>query len=266
MEEEMIGCLWVWESETDYILLDGDIDSLPELYEKDEIRFEWNQWNQSRSKVSCTIFSALWVLADLINYNFSLDEIKEYDEESYKPEWWRIRGQWRFTKYAFDLVCKKYNDSELSKKYGKVAYYRISKNSEESIKKLLDKKYTLWTNWCITTAYQNDYRDDAFVEWCKFWTQTNGHAFNIISKKWQRSVKDSYSGRKTKDWKKDCNTFWLAHTVWEMTNYWLRLYTFTLVKEDSLEEDWLYCSALPIVGMYPFQCVCFFPKEQGTEP
>ena len=236
MFEETIWCLWDWYEYTDFQLQEADIDNLPELYEKDEIRFERNQWNQDRSEVSCTIFNAMWCLADLINYWFSLDEIKEYDEESYKPERWRIRWHWRLTKNAFRLVCKKYNASELSKEFWKVAFYTVNKFNEKAIEKLLAKKYTIWWNWCITAEYRADYKKDAFVEWCEFWKLTNWHAFNIINKEWQTSVKDSYAWRKTTDWKKDCNTFWLAHKLSEMTNYWQRFYTFTLVKEDNLER------------------------------
>ena len=235
-EENNIWCIWDWYECTDFQLQEWDIDNLPELYEKDEIRFERNQWNQDRSDVSCTIFNAIWCLTDLINYPFTLDEIKEYDELSYTPEWWRIRWHWRLTKNAFKLVAKKYNESELAKEFWKIAYYAVNKFNEKAIQKLLEKKYTIWWNWCITSEYRADYKKDARVEWCEFWKLTNWHAFNIINKLWQTSVKDSYSWRKTTDWKKDCNVFWLAHKLSEMTNYWQRFYTYTLVKEDNLEE------------------------------
>ena len=81
--DETIGCLGIGEQDTDYILRDGDIDLLPELYQQDNIRYEYNQGNQSWSKVSCTIFAAVGMLSDLMNYQFTLDEIKEIDNLSY---------------------------------------------------------------------------------------------------------------------------------------------------------------------------------------
>ena len=82
MEEKTMWCLGIWEADTDYQLCNWDIDLIPNLVKKDEIRFEYNQWNQEWSRNSCTIFAAMWMLSDLINYEFSLKEIKEVDELS----------------------------------------------------------------------------------------------------------------------------------------------------------------------------------------
>ena len=41
--KETLGCLGIGESDTDYVLCNGDSDLLPTLYKKNEIRFEWNQ-------------------------------------------------------------------------------------------------------------------------------------------------------------------------------------------------------------------------------
>ena len=132
-------CLWTWESEQDFILDDADIDHLPTLYVQDDVRFEYNQANQTRSQKSCTIFSAIWMASDLMNYEFSLDEIKEIDDLSYKN--WRLQWYWRSTKSAIHLVYKRRNsNAELVKKYWKIAYYRISKYSDR-LDDILQKKY-----------------------------------------------------------------------------------------------------------------------------
>ena len=39
-EEEIIWCLGDWAEDTDYVLCEWDIDLLPTLYEKDEIRYD----------------------------------------------------------------------------------------------------------------------------------------------------------------------------------------------------------------------------------
>lgn len=230
MEEEVLWCLGIWEEDTDYRLCNGDEDLLPTLYEKDEIRYEYNQWNQERSRNSCTIFAAIWMLSDLINYEFSLDQIKEADELSYTTTKYptRIRGKWWWVKYAVGLVADWYNASELSKKYGKVAYYRISKYDDEIIENAIGKLYTLdWNHW-LNANYTKD-KKDWMIDWTDFWTVVNGHSVDVICKWGQRSVKNSYK------WSAN-NIYGLKNKLSAITNFWPYLYVYTLVKEDCFEE------------------------------
>ena len=46
MAEIENGCLWLWYETTDYLLMEWDVDNLPNLYQQDDIRFEYNQNNQ----------------------------------------------------------------------------------------------------------------------------------------------------------------------------------------------------------------------------
>ena len=230
-EEEIIWCLWDWAEDTDYLLCEWDIDILPTLYEKDEIRFEYNQWADDWSRVSCTIFAAIWMLSDLINYEFSTAQIKEVDELSYNnPKYSHIRTKWKwwYVKYAVDLVADWYNSSELSKKYGKVAYYRVSKYNTDLIEWVINKLYTIEWNQCITAEYNKD-RQDWMIDWTNFWPNTNWHAIDVINYHGQRSVKNSYKGSKN-------NIYWLKNTLSAITNFWENFYVYTLVKEDNLEE------------------------------
>lgn len=234
---EEFGCYGLWEDERDYVLCDWEYELLPKLYDKDEIRFEYNQANQDWSTVSCTIFAAMWMLSDLINVERTLDQIKEVDELSYITKKYptRIRGRgWR-VRYAVWLTRDWYNASELSKKYGKINYYKIHRSSD-MLDNALSKLYTLDTNFCPTTAYSKDYRTDWILNWTDFWTATNGHSVDIIKKEWIIWVKDSYKWRKTYDWKKDCNFYGVEHNLKELSNYSDRLYIYTLVKEDNMEE------------------------------
>ncbi len=224
--EEINGCLGIWEQDTDYVLCNGESDLLPTLYKKDEIRYEYNQWNQSWSKVSCTIFAAIWMLSDLINYEFSLSEIKEVDELSYEK--WRIRGQWWYVQSAVKLVADRYNNSELSKKYGKVAYYRISKYDNEIIEDVIDKLYTIdWNHW-LNSDYSKD-KLDWMVDGTDFGKITSWHSVDVIKNSWQRAVKNSYKGTKN-------NIYWLKNKLSQITNFWTYFYVYTLVKEDNYER------------------------------
>lgn len=233
--KEILWCIWTWETLQDFILTDWDIDTLPNLYEQDRKRFQYNQANQRWSTVSCTIFSAVGAVADLMNYDFSLDEIKEIDELSYSK--WRIRWEGRYTQSAVHLVyLRRNNNEELVKKYWKISYYRVNKYSER-IDEILQRWYTMVTNMKPTAEYQADYRKDAMLDWNQFWTSTNWHAIDIIrDDEKERSVKDSYKWRKTSNWKKDCNIYWLVHQIRQLTNYWNRLYLYTKTAEDNFER------------------------------
>ena len=231
MEEKTMWCLGIWEADTDYQLCNWDIDLIPNLVKKDEIRFEYNQWNQEWSRNSCTIFAAIWMLSDLINYEFSLKEIKEVDELSYQPNpKYHTRTRWGgwYVKDAVDLVADRYNNSKLSEKYWKVAYYRISKYDNDIIENVIDKLYTIdWNHW-LTAEYNKD-RKDWMVDGTNFWINTNWHSVDIINYHWQRSVKNSYK------WTEN-NIYGLKNKLSAITNFGEYFYVYTLVKEDTLED------------------------------
>ena len=230
IELETTGCLGIGEEDTDYILDAWDIDLLPNLYQQDNIRYEYNQWNQSWSKVSCTIFAAMWMLSDLMNYEFSLKELKEVDDLSYEKG--RINWQWWYVKSAVDLVAKWWNEKHRDK--GMVAYYRVSKYSD-MVDKILEKWYDLDTNYCPTVEYAKDYYLDWVLDWTEFWSKTNWHSVCVIND-WVRKIKDNYKGRKTADWKANANIYEVKNPLAKITNYWPRLYVYTKVQEDNMEE------------------------------
>ena len=234
-ELEVQWCLWDWAEETDYLLCDWDGDLLPELYQQDNIRFEYNQGNQVWSKVSCTIFAAMWMLSDLMNYEFTLDEIKEVDDLSYDNPKYHIRHRWEwwYVKDAVDLVANRWNSKHWD--LGKVAYYRTTKYSDV-VDASLKKNYTLDTNFCPTVEYAKDYYvSDAVLDGYNFWYKTNWHSVDIIRDN-HRAVKDSYKWRKTADGKKDCNIYELKHPLAKITNFWSYLYIYTKVSEDNYER------------------------------
>ena len=224
MEEIINGCLWAGESDRDYQLCNGDSELLPTLYKKDEIRFTYNQYANKRSWVSCTIFAAMWMLSDLINYQFSYDEIKEVDDLSYTKG--RVKWQWWWVQSAVKLVADRYNNSELSKKYWKVAYYRISKYDDEIIEECIDKLYTIDWNYSPNSEYNKD-KADWMLDGTDFWKNTSWHSVDIIKKEWQRSVKDS---------SRTNQIYGLKNKLSAITNFGEYFYIYTLVKEDGLEE------------------------------
>lgn len=232
MEEEVLWCLGIWKADTDYVLCNGNSDLLPTLVKKNETRFEYNQYKNKWSWVSCTIFAAVGMASDQTDYEFSYDEIKEIDDSSYdNPEFLHVRrrGEWWYVKDAVDCVRKWWNkNKKLVEKYWPLASYYISKYDDEIMEYALENLYTIDWNYCPTKEYNED-KKDLMIDWTKFWYKTNWHSVDIICKEWQRSVKDSGS-------RPEKNIYWLKHKLSEITNFWEWFYIFTLVKEDNLWE------------------------------
>lgn len=218
--EETVWCLWVGEQDTDYVLCEWDSDLLPPLVKKDEIRFEYNQYKNTWSYVSCTIFAAVGMISDLFNYQFTYDEIKEIDEMSYERG--RVRWQWWRVQSAVKLVADRWNE----KMDRKVSYYRIEKSNDEVIEHAIDKLYTLDWNLCPTHSYNQD-KADWMIDGTDFWTNTNWHSVDIIKYQGQRSVKDSGS---TKN-----NVYGLKNKLSQISNFWPYFYIYVPV-DDHLEE------------------------------
>ena len=63
--------LWDWYKQTDFIL--SSSNNLPDLFKQDDIIYEYNQWTSQ----DCTIYSAIGAVSDLMNYQFTAEEIKE---------------------------------------------------------------------------------------------------------------------------------------------------------------------------------------------
>lgn len=219
---EELWCLGIGEQSTDYVLCDWDSDLLPTLYNQDNIRYEYNQGKQSWSKKSCTIFAAIWMLSDLMNYRFTLAEIKEIDNLSYERG--RIKWEWRYVQSAVKLVADWWNEH----KKEKVAYYRISKHSD-MVENSIKKNYTLEWNYCPTAEYNKDWMADGIVDWTEFGENTNWHAVDIASYEGKRSVKNSYEWR-------EYNVYGLKNPISAISNFWPYVYIYTKVKEDNLEE------------------------------
>ena len=218
MEENVLWCIWLWEQNTDYVLCNGDSDLLPTLVKKDEIRFSYNQYKNKWSYASCTIFAAVWMLSDLMNYEFSYDEIKEIDELSYTR--WRIRGQWWWVQSAVKLVADRWNE----KMDRKVAYYRLSKYDNEIIEDVIGKLYTIDWNLGLNSKYNED-KKDWMIDGTDFGTQTSWHSVCVVNMEWQRSVKDSWS----------VPYYWLKNKLSAITNFWVYFYVYVPV-EDKLER------------------------------
>lgn len=229
MEELENGCLGDWVQLSDF-LIEWFEDNLPTLYQQDDIIYEYNQYANDWSKKSCTIFSAIWAISDLFNYEFSTDEIKEIDNLSYTLG--RMPNSWWWVQSAVKLVADRWNEH----KKEKVAYYRLDISNSELLDTVLSKWYTVMTNYSWNSKYTLDYLKDAILNWTDFWSATYGHAVNLRKVNWKLCVKDSQKWRKTNNWKQDCNIYELEHEVNQISCYSSNGYIYTKVVENALEE------------------------------
>lgn len=228
MEEIENWCLWDWYENTDFLLTEADIYTLPELYTQDTIRYDYNQWKQTWSKKSCSIFCAVWAMSDLKNYQFSLDEIYEIDWLSYKKG--RVDWQGRYTKNAFALVCDWWN-----KKFPEnpAAYYAIPFANDEKCEMIMEKNYNLWVSFNYTKDYAMDAADNGEIDRAvKWYKRLVWHCVNEIIKDWRKQIKDNYAWSKSQYYKVNVSNSalynaWIFHT---------RAYLFTNVKEDNIGE------------------------------
>lgn len=233
MEEELLIDNWLlgdWYQETDFLLLNGS--NLPNLFQQDNQIYEYDQWKSN----DCTIYSAFGAISDLMNYKFSAEEIKEMNELSYTM--WRKRWNGWFVFKAIDCVRKRWNSkTDLVKKYGKVASYRVDLTDDVLVDEILDKWYTLcsWYNW--NGKYNVDFTIDDKLDWSKFGEKTYGHAVSWRKVNWERCIKDNYKWR-SYQWV-DTNIYKVIPSCSQLVNdntYFQNAYLFTKVKEDNYEE------------------------------
>lgn len=222
------GCLWDWYESTDFLLTEADIYTLPELVVQDTIRFDYNQWKQTWSKKSCSIFAAVSAASDLWNYEFSLDEIREIDTMSYA----RGRVQWQgwYTKNAFALVCDWWNNKFPDKP---MAYYAVLFANDTKCNMVMEKNYNLWVSFNYTADYVKDIDENWEIDRAKKWEKKLvWHCVNEIIKDWRKQIKDNYKWSSLQYYKVNVGNdvlygAWIYHS-------WA--YLFTKVKENNLAE------------------------------
>ena len=228
MEEEFNGCIGLGEKPTDYKLTEWLLDALPTLYPQDEIIYEYNQWNQSWSKKSCTLFSPIGAISDLFNVEIPLDTAKVWDKDSYSKG--RMENSGRYVAMWVEHITNEWNGSEFAKKYGKVAFYSIDLKDDVLVKKVLDKRYSICTGYEWNATYNNDKNKDWVLNGTSFGSATYGHAVSAIRGLTTPSrIKDNYKWTKY-------NIYAVEHEFSDIPCFYSRGYVLTKVAEDNLEE------------------------------
>lgn len=221
-------CLWDWYEITDFLLTEADIYTLPELFMQDTIRFDYNQWKQNRSKASCSIFQAVWAMSDIWNYEFSLDEIKQIDDLSYKKG--RVKWEWWYTKNATKLVCDWWNEKFPDKP---TAYYAILFRDDEKCNSIMEKNYNLSVSFNYTEDYVLDYWDNWEIDRATAWQdKLVWHCVNEIIKDWRKQIKDNYKWSKSQYYNVNVSNY----DLWKAGIFHNWAYVYTKVWQDNLAE------------------------------
>lgn len=207
--------LWDGHEDTDFQLTYEEIEWLPPLFLQDDVRYDYNQWKQTWSKKSCTIFSAIWAISDLWNYKFPISEIKEYDDLSYtlgRKDWY-----WWYTKDAIDMACKKWTKDHPDMP---VVYYYVPSYDDAKVNKIIEKNYDFNISFNYTKDYVLDLAEDMCIDRAERNTHTLvSHAVCQIYKDWCKMVKDNYAGTKDQYYRinvsnKDLQVAGILHVWW----------------------------------------------------
>lgn len=216
--------LWVWEQKTDFLI--WNTESLPKLEIQDDKRYEYNQLASN----DCTIFSSFGSISDLMNYEFSPQEIKEINELSYERG--RKRGEGWFTANWVKCACDYWNAKYPTRP---VAYYQIDLVSDLVVE-ALEKNYSIVVTYKGNTNYNIDYLTDWKLDWDNFGTPTYWHATTLIN---GNKIKDSYKWRLGKWWI-PCNIYEIKSELKKLVDNWVYYpNAYLIVKVDNearLEE------------------------------
>lgn len=223
------GCLGLWEKKTDYIMDEWLLDALPTLVQQDEIIYQYNQWTQTWSEKSCTLFSPIGAISDLFNVEIPLATIKKWDADSYSK--WRRKDSWWFVAMWVEHIVDEWNASEFAKKYWKAAFYSVDIKNDDLVKWILDKRYTICVGYQWNSNYNKD-KKDWILDWTDFGSPTYWHAVGAI---WStddcpQRIKDNYYESIS------YNIYDVKHPFSDLSCFYDRWYIITKVAEDALEE------------------------------
>ena len=174
------------ESENDFLIEANDI---PEIEEVNDKIFEYNQAKYHETYNSCTIFGSAGAVSDLFDYEFSYEELLDFNEKSYTH--WRTRGKWWWVYMAVDLVREMRNE----KNENKLLSFRTSIDDGTMVD-ALNKWHSLVTSYHWNSKYNKDFKEDGKLDWVVFWQSTYWHCIRIRKIWGLVHVVDNYFPRK----------------------------------------------------------------------
>lgn len=216
--------LWVWEQPTDFLI--WNTENLPKLELQDDKRYEYNQGSSN----DCTLYSSFGSLSDLMNYEFSPQEIIEMNELSYSRG--RKRGQGWFTANWVKCVCDYWNGKYPTRP---VAYYQIPLVGDITTE-AIEKNYSVVVTYRGNSNYTIDYLTDWELNKDSFGTPTYWHATTLIN--WKK-IKDSYKWRLGKNYI-PCNIYDIKSELKNLVDngvYYANAYLIVKIENEARLEE-----------------------------
>lgn len=225
MIEETNWMLEVWETDSDF-LLEWETE-LPPLFKQNDIRYEYSQWKT----LHCTLYSSFGALSDLKDYQLTdvdIQEIVDMSVQRGKP-----LNRWRNTQLGVKCVCDRWNSKFPD---DKVVYFRIDVLSN-NYAQVLKNGYTVVMSFKGNNEYSLDHYEDGVVDWVTFNPSTRWHATTSLYLNDNKVyIKDSYKGRKRKDWQDD-NYYQLKDIVWLVNSWCYYPSAYVIMSEQSLNKN-----------------------------
>lgn len=213
-------------SEYDYMLW-GESDLSVKLKFKEntnKVKHFYNQWAQYRTRNWCVLYSACWVISDLLWYKFSDKELLEIIDSAEKDYWWK-ENYWMYLHKGIDCVRNWWNTKFPNQK---LISFRVEVWSED-FAYAIKKWYTIQVGYRTTTEYYKDSQDDWIIS-----------KDNFIWFKWGHAVRCSFPDSKsiTIDdnyfWQKKFNTY-VNNKIKELRKNWVFFnWWYLFLKQDIM--------------------------------
>ena len=223
MENLHNGCLWVWQSDRDFLFWSTLVD-IKYAPRQDSRIIEYNQYSLLwwKLRAFCTVMSPISVISSIYNIELTASQFQslwDYATQSF----WYEEGIWNYTQTWCDCARKWWNLNYPDKK---VVYFRTNLLSTDSdIAK--QRNYWLVVTYRGNSSYNSDYQSDKILNGTSFGTPTYWHATSNWGMWWVEFISD------TSKWR-SYNRYNLKDLAW-------------------LVRDWTY---------YP-TCYIFIPDPDG---
>lgn len=176
-----------WTDERDFVL-EWEV-GLPDLPQKDYVRFQYDQMANPAHRADCTLYSSFGALCDLYNYNMTAKDIEEVRAIAHARG--KIDGEWRDRRAGMKVVADRWN---LKNPGDKAVFFYFDLRDKELREKVLKKGYSI-VSWIIywVDYYLDRYRDGIVGE-KSYKDRTRWHALDLVRNN-GNAVKDSMANK-----------------------------------------------------------------------
>lgn len=200
--------IWIGEKETDYLFWASENIATELKFWKSplsEVKYEYNQSAQYKTRNWCTLYSAVTQLSHLKDYQFSLSEIYEIGDKMIK-DWKLDPDYWAYLSDAIDYTRRWWNNKFPN---NQVISFKIDYLDKVLFDALVRSNYITQFWYRTSTSLHNDAQDDWIVQGDNF-QKIGWHAVS----KFKDITVDNYI------WKLKYNRYTFKYFI-ELINNWV---------------------------------------------